>query len=143
MSYLSSVKKNTVINDIILLLVRVFIGFAMLTHGYPKLQMLLSGDEIQFFNFLGLGPKISLGFAVFAEFVCSIFLILGLFTRFAVFFILFLTGIAAFVVHGADPFSKKELALLYFSIYLLILVFGAGKFSVDGMISRRKERSAW
>lgn len=143
MSYLTSVKTNAVINDAALLLVRIFVGFAMLTHGYPKLQMLLSGEEIQFFDFLGLGAKFSLILVVFAEFVCSIFLILGLFTRWAAFFIFVTMAIAAFVVHSADGFDKREMSLLYLSIYLLIMTFGAGKLSVDGMISKRKENSGW
>jgi len=143
MSYLTSVKTNAVINDTVLLLVRVFVGFAMLTHGYPKLQMLLSGEEIQFFDFIGLGAKFSLILAVFAEFVCSIFLILGLFTRWAAFFSLITMAIAAFIIHSADAFDKREMALLYFSLYIVIVAFGAGKFSVDGMISKRRENSGW
>lgn len=80
---------NTVLKDIVLLAVRVFIGFAMLSHGFPKLQMLIEGGKVEFFDFLGLGAKISLGLTVFAEFVCSILLILGLFTRIALGFLIF------------------------------------------------------
>ncbi len=114
----------------------------MLSHGYPKLQMLLSGDEIKFFDFLGMGPKISLILTVFAEFVCSIFVILGLFTRWATFFLAFTMLIAVLVVHGPDGFDKKELGLLYLSILLLLFTFGPGKYSVDGMISNRR-KSDW
>jgi len=142
MSY-SNLKTNPIYLDIVLLIVRLFIGFAMLSHGFPKLQMLLEGGDIQFFDFLGLGPKISLGLTVFAEFVCSIFLILGLFTRIAVGFLIFTMIIAGFVVHGADPFDKKEMSLLYLAIYLLIMVLGAGKFSIDGMIEKKRRASEW
>lgn len=142
MSY-SNLKSNPIYIDIVLLIVRLFIGFAMLSHGFPKLQMLLEGGDIQFFDFLGLGPKISLGLTVFAEFVCSIFLILGLFTRIAVGFLIFTMIIAGFVVHGADPFDKKEMSLLYLAIYLLILVLGAGRFSIDGMIEKKRRASEW
>ncbi|AYN02418.1 DoxX family protein [Chryseobacterium sp. 3008163] len=142
MSY-SNLKANPIYIDIVLLIVRLFIGFAMLSHGFPKLQMLLEGGDIQFFDFLGLGPKISLGLTVFAEFVCSIFLILGLFTRIAVGFLIFTMIIAGFVVHGADPFDKKEMSLLYLAIYLLIMVLGAGRFSIDGMIEKKRRASEW
>lgn len=143
MSYFTSVKTNTLINDIVLLLVRVFVGFAMLSHGYPKLQMLLSGEPIHFVDVFGMGEKTSLIITVFAEFVCSIFLILGLFSRWAALFILIVMAVAALYVHRADPFDKRELSLLYFSIYLLLFAFGAGKFSVDGMISKRKSDNRW
>ncbi|MCI3936137.1 DoxX family protein [Chryseobacterium aahli] len=142
MSY-SNLKANPIYIDIVLLIVRLFIGFAMLSHGFPKLQMLLEGGDIQFFDFLGLGPKISLGLTVFAEFVCSIFLILGLFTRIAVGFLIFTMIIVGFVVHGADPFDKKEMSLLYLAIYLLIMVLGAGRFSIDGMIEKKRRASEW
>lgn len=142
MGYNDSTSKPIYI-DIVLFIVRVFIGFAMLTHGFPKLQTLLQGGDIQFFDFLGLGPKISLELTVFAEFICSIFIILGLFTRIAIALSMFTMIIAAFVVHAPDGFDKKELSLLYLAIYLLMITFGAGKFSVDAMIEKRKKASEW
>ncbi|WP_370896299.1 DoxX family protein [Chryseobacterium gossypii] len=142
MNYFNS-KSTTVFRDIILLIVRVFIGFSMLSHGFPKLLTLLEGEKIEFFDFLGLGPQISLILTVFAEFVCSILLILGLFTRVALGFLIFTMIIAGFVVHSADPFKTKELSLIYLSVYLLLMAFGAGKISVDRMIEKRKRASDW
>lgn len=142
MSYSNS-KTNPLFIDIALLAVRLFIGFAMLSHGFPKLQMLLEGGDIKFFDFLGLGPQISLGLTVFAEFVCSIFLILGLFTRIATGFLMFTMVVAGFFVHGADPFDKRELSFLYLTIYLFMMLLGAGKFSVDGMIENKRRSSEW
>jgi len=51
--------------------------------------------------------------------------------------------IAGFVVHGADPFEKREMSLIYLAVYLLLMVMGAGKISVDHMIERRKRASDW
>ncbi|MCU7613588.1 DoxX family protein [Chryseobacterium sp. GMJ5] len=142
MSYINS-KTHPVFTDVSLFIVRLFVGFAMLSHGFPKLQMLLEGGDIKFFDFLGLGPQISLALTVFAEFVCSIFLILGLFTRIAVGFLMFTMFVAAFFVHGGDTFDKREISLLYLSIYLLIMAIGSGRISVDGMIEKRKRASEW
>lgn len=142
MNYSNS-NSNPIFRDIILLIVRVFIGFAMLSHGYPKLQMLLDGGKIDFYDFLGLGPQISLILTIIAEFVCSILLILGLFTRVALGFLIFTMIIAGFVVHGSDPFEKRELAFIYLSVYLLLIAYGAGKISVDYMIEKRKRASDW
>ena len=130
------------LQNVFLLLVRVAVSFAMLSHGFPKLQMLLEGGDIQFYNFLGLNSTISLTLTIFAEFVCSIFIILGLFTRWATFFLIFTMAFAAFIYHSGDPFIKKELSILYLCVYLLLFVFQAGKFSIDAMISKRKAR-AW
>ncbi|WP_426278117.1 DoxX family protein [Chryseobacterium sp. S-02] len=142
MNYSNS-KTTPIYVDLVVFLVRIFVGFAMLSHGFPKLQQLLEGGEIKFFDFLGFGPQISLILTVFAEFVCSILLILGLFTRVATGFLIFTMAIAAFVVHGSDLFEKRELSLLYLSVYLLIISFGAGKISVDYMIEKRKRSSDW
>ncbi|KFF01240.1 DoxX family protein [Chryseobacterium formosense] len=143
MSYVNS-KTNPLIFDIIIFIVRLFVGFAMLSHGYPKLQNLIDGNLGKDpFDFLGLGPTITLGLTVFSEFICSIFLILGLFTRVAAGFLIFTMAIVAFVKHGADGFNARELSLLYLSIYLMIIAFGAGKISVDYMIEKRKRANDW
>jgi len=142
MNYSNS-KSDPVYIDIILFIIRLFIGFAMISHGFAKLQMLFSEGEIKFFDLIGLGPKITLILAIFGEFVCSIFLILGLFSRVALGFLIFTMVIAGFVVHGADPFEKRELSLIYLSVYLLLMTFGAGKISVDYMIEKRKRANDW
>lgn len=40
----------------------------------------------------------------------------------------------------ADPFAKQELPLLYASFYLVILIAGPGKFSIDNMIYNKKTK---
>lgn len=142
MNYFTSSQSNAAISDIVILVTRIFVGFAMLSHGFPKLQQLFSGEEIQFYSFLWLSPKSTLILAVFAEFVCSIFIILGLFTRFALFFLLITMAVAGLLVHGADPFAKREMSLLYLSVYMLLFAFGPGRYSVDAMITRRRQ-SSW
>lgn len=142
MNSLNAAQSHSVLKDIILLVIRIFIGFAMLSHGFPKLQMLIEGQK-DFYDFLGMGPQITLGLTVFAEFACSILLILGLFSRIALGFLIFTMVIAGFVVHSADPFEKQELSLVYLCIYLMLMVFGTGNFSVDYLIEKRKRASDW
>ena len=122
--------------NLMFLLLRVAIGAFMLTHGYGKLQMAMAGGEIQFMDPFGLGQAASLYLAVFAEFFCSIFLIFGFATRLAVIPLIITMLVAVLVAHGNDPFEKKEMALHYLLVYVVILVCGAGKFSVDYFISR-------
>ncbi len=139
MSFLTSTKSNHVLLNIALLLVRVFAGFAMISHGFPKLQQLMSGSEIQFVSLFGMGAKTSLIMAVFAEFVCSIFLILGLFSRVALVFLMGTMAIAGLYIHASDPFAKQELSLLYLSVFVLLFACGPGKYSVDAMIGKRRQ----
>lgn len=142
MNFFGSVKVNPLIADIVLLVVRIFIGFAMISHGFPKLMQLTSGEEVQFFNFLGLGERFSLILAVIAEFVGSIFIILGLFSRPAVFLLIITMAVAGLIVHSSDPFPKREASLIYLSVYLMLFAFGPGKYSIDSMLERRRD-STW
>ncbi|QFG52708.1 DoxX family protein [Chryseobacterium sp.] len=142
MNYFGSVKVNPLIADIVLLVVRIFIGFAMISHGFPKLMQLTSGEEVQFFNFLGLGERFSLILAVIAEFVGSIFIILGLFSRPAVFLLIITMAVAGLIVHSSDPFPKREASLIYLSVYLMLFAFGPGRYSIDSMLEKRRD-SSW
>ena len=121
--------------DLAILVLRVSIGLLMLTHGIPKLNMLLSG-EIQFPGLFGMPPALSLFLAVFAELFCSILLIFGLATRLATIPLFFTMAVAAFVVHANDPFSQKELALLYLLSYVVIFIHGSGKYAIDKILSK-------
>lgn len=133
----NSTQYNKNILNIGLLLLRVVASMAMLTHGFPKLQMLMSGN-IEFMSLWGLTPGFTLGLVVFAEFICPFFIILGLFTRLACIPILFTMLFAIFQVHIHDEFSKMELPIFYFLSFMMIIILSAGTYSVDAMIEKRK-----
>ncbi|MGV8993499.1 MAG: DoxX family protein [Flavobacterium sp.] len=124
--------------DLSLLILRIAGGALMLTHGISKIAPLFGSDPIQFPDPIGLGATTSLALTVFAEVFCAALLILGLATRFAAIPLLITMLVAVFVVHIADPFANQELPLLYASIYLVILIAGAGKFSIDNMVFNKK-----
>ena len=123
--------------DILVLVLRICLAAFMLTHGAPKLSKLLAGGEIQFGDPLGLGPALSLGLAVFAEFFCSLLIGIGLATRLATIPLMITMLVAAFISHGPDPFRQKEMALLYFLFYLALLVIGSRKYSFDYLMTRK------
>jgi len=52
--------------------------------------------------------------------------------------LMFTMLVAAFYIHGADPFEEKELPLLFFTVFGSILISGAGSYSVDMWIGDRK-----
>ncbi len=123
--------------DAALLVVRVSIAVLMLLHGLPKLAKLFSDEPIVFVSIFGLSPSLSLVLAVFSEVLCSILIFIGLGTRFAAVPLIITMAIAAFYYHAADPFSDKEVAILYLVGYIAILIAGAGKYSLDNVIARR------
>jgi len=114
------------------------LGFAMIFgHGYDKLMKFFSGEAIEFMSFLGVfSPKISFGLVVFSEFFCSIFLILGLFTRWAAFFLLFTMCVAVFYKHYGHDFDVVEKGFLYLVGYVAIFLAGAGNLSLDAKFER-------
>ena len=113
-----------------LTVLRVSVAALMLTHGYPKLMVLVSGGEIKFADPIGLGITTSFVLTIFAEFFCSIFLLIGLKTRLAAIPLAITMAVAAFIVHGADPWANKEKALLYLVIYLVLIISGGGKLAL-------------
>jgi putative oxidoreductase len=136
MKKLITIDVNDKYLNIILLLLRIAAAALMLTHGYPKLIKLFSGEEIQFADPIFLGPVISLVLAVFAEFFCSILIALGLGTRFAAVPLIITMTVAAFIIHGSDPIGDKEKALLFLLIYITLFVTGSVKYSVDYLLGR-------
>ena len=127
-------------SDLALLVARVALSLLMLSHGIPKMQALFSGEPIQFPGVLGLSAKLSLAMAVFAEVVCPLFILAGLGTRVATLPLIATMAIAAFSIHAADVFAKKELALLYLSGYIVLFVAGSGKYSMDYFLQPRNVR---
>jgi len=105
-------------------------------HGWPKL-IHFSERVHHFANPIGLGSAPSFVLVVFAEVVCASLVALGLFTRPATIPLVVFFAVAAFVQHAADPFGKKELALLFAIPYVAVLIAGPGRFSLDALIRRR------
>lgn len=136
--FLSAQNKNTSYNDYALLMLRVFIGLTMaFSHGLGKVpppDMLVSGLESMGFPM----PFFFAWAASLAEFAGGILLALGLLTRPAALSMTITMAVAAFVAHAADPFAKKEMALLYLVTSAFICLVGAGKISLDSLLFKRK-----
>lgn len=116
-------------------ILRVGLGVLILPHGYNKL-IHFSERKDSFLNFLGMGSTVSLSLSLFAEFFCAIFLILGLFTRFAVIPLIIGMAVAVHKAHDLAIFGDGELPALYFLGFLVILFLGPGKASLDGIIQK-------
>ena len=73
----------------------------------------------------------SLILTLIGEVVAPIFLIIGFKTKWAAIPAFITMIVAGLIVHGDDPFSRKEKALLYALVFLVIFFTGAGKYSLD------------
>jgi putative oxidoreductase len=109
----------------------------MLTHGYPKLAN-FSERMDKFADPFGLGSSISLALVVFAEFLCSILLILGLKLRLAVIPLIITMLVVIFHAHWDDPFGRKELPLMFLGIYVVLFLLGPGKYSLESVFKKGK-----
>ncbi|WP_018339359.1 DoxX family protein [Butyricimonas synergistica] len=119
-----------------LLFLRVLVGITMLTHGLAKLTS-FSELSSTFPDPIGLGGTLSLVMIICAEVGCSIFLIVGAFTRLATIPLIFSMLVVLLVVHGSDPFQVKELPLLYLGVYIFLFFTGAGKISLDSILLKK------
>jgi putative oxidoreductase len=135
MKSLLSTKYSTGAFNAAMLVLRLGLGILMLHHGYHKLTH-YGSMKGNFMDFLGLGSSISLALLVFAEFFCSIFLILGLFTRLSAIPLIIAMSVALFKAHNSDFFGDGQVATLYLVGYLVLLFVGPGKISVDGMTGK-------
>lgn len=118
-----------------MLVLRIAMGAMMMAHGYQKLVG-FSSMKSDFYNLLGMGSTLSLALCVFAEFFCALFVMIGLFTRLVTLPLIISTSIALFDVHAMDFFNTGEKASLFLSGYIVLLLLGPGRASVDGIAGK-------
>ncbi|MDF2191794.1 DoxX family protein [Paraflavitalea sp. CAU 1676] len=117
------------------LVLRLAMGGLLLPHGYDKLVH-FAQYKAKFINFMGIGQTASLSLTVFAELFCSLFVILGLATRLAAIAPFIAMFVALWKGHNLDIFGKGEHAALFMFGFLVILVIGPGRASVDGAMGK-------
>jgi putative oxidoreductase len=127
-----------VATDVGVLLVRLVVGLAFMTHGWGKMQ-----NPFGWMGESGFAPPIFQALAALSEFGGGLAWILGLLTPLAALGITstMLVALTTHVVVRGDPFVGKggpsyELAAVYLSIALLLLGGGPGRFSLDRVLFR-------
>lgn len=123
--------------DVGLLVLRVGVGLLLAGHGLGKVMDLLGG-KTDFADPIGIGPVPSLALAAFAEFVCALLVVAGLLTRWAAVPAVITMLVAAFIVHWSEPFDQKEHPLLFAIPFLALVFTGAGRYSLDALLARRR-----
>jgi putative oxidoreductase len=115
---------------------RAFAGFALM-YGHGLGKMPPSEGFIQGTANMGFPlPVLFAWAAALSETVGGALMALGLATRPAALFVACTVGTAAFVRHAADPFGRKELALMFFFAAVMFLCTGGGRFSLDRFIQK-------
>ncbi len=135
MKKILSIKYSTAAFNFAMLILRLGVGVLVASHGYSKLVH-FNEMKNHFMNFIGIGSTLSLALVVFAEFFCSMFLILGLFTRLAAIPIIIVMIVALFKANNGQLFGEGEKAAIYLASTFAILLCGPGKISVDGIIGK-------
>jgi putative oxidoreductase len=124
--------------DIGLLVYRLgFAGAVIWRHGYPKIERLMNNPD-KFFDPIGIGPFLSLALAAFAEIICALAVGFGWFTRWtSLILTINFVVIVVFLHELRVPGNRGELALLYLIAFGVLLLTGAGRFSLDRRSGRR------
>ncbi|MBC7846923.1 MAG: DoxX family protein [Flavobacterium sp.] len=122
-------------NNRAILFFRVFISLELIiVHGLKKIGVgVMQAEMIP--NPMGLPEVLNSVFAISANIVFPLFIIVGFFTRVAIVPVLAVTLTGYFVVHGSDSLLEKDVPFMYSVSYLLLFILGAGKYSIDAKLS--------
>lgn len=118
--------------DLAVLILRLCVGFALFAkHGIEKFTN-FSQMQQHFPDPLNVGPAFSLSFALIADGICSLLIIIGFATRLAA-FIIVVNLLVVFITMHQFSFAKEhaELVYLFLGSILTIFIAGPGKYSVD------------
>lgn len=126
-----------------LLVLRLWVGLSMLIlHGWDKVFS-FNTVVTRFPDALGVGsPAANLALSAFAEFVAALLIALGFGTRAAALVLVVNMAVAFFVAHGArlsGP-GSGETAFLYLAAFVVLVLSGPGRFSVDAAWFGTKRR---
>lgn len=129
-----------------LLLLRMLYGFMFAQAGWGKLVHF--DQSVAFFASLGMpAPEILMPVAALTEFLGGLALLVGLASRFAALSLSFVMLTALMTAHAAEAFASIEgftsqAPYPFLIAALIVLAFGAGRFSMDSLISWRMKKLA-
>ncbi len=130
-----------------MLSIRIALGVVFIAHGGQKLFGLFGGKGISgtigFMNMLGLQPAAFWGISLAcAEFFGGLFSLLGLFTRWAGFFLAIVMTVAVFMVHlkhGLFVSNRGfEFAGSLLCMAIALIINGGGKLSLDELLFKKE-----
>ena len=132
------------------LIARIALGIVILPHGLQKLLGLFGGSDfiktVEFFTSTGMPLSIAV-LVIIGESLGAVSLIIGFLARFSAAAINIIMLGAIFMVHLSNGFFMNwfgnqngegfEYHILAIGLGLVVMFTGAGKFSIDNLISRK------
>jgi putative oxidoreductase len=117
--------------DFGLLVLRVWLGISLFSlHGIEKLfgfaDMLAKAPDP-----IHIGPLPGLIFATLSDGICSILVLLGLFTRLSALIIVINLFVVFAFMRGFSFVGTGQVVYIYLGAYLAIFAAGAGRYSID------------
>ncbi len=115
-------------------IVRILVGLLFLQHGAQKLFGVLGGSSVELISLMGLAGVI--------EFFGGLAIALGFFTRLAALISGLEMVVAYFMFHASKSLipinNGGELAALFLLTFVLFLVYGAGKWSLEKNLLKKE-----
>ena len=120
-----------------LLFMRVSVSLLLLhVHGLPKL-MHWSVEVQRIEDPFGLGGTLTLGLAVFAEVICPVLLILGVWARLACLPILAVLAVTVLFVHPEWSLEQGQFAWLLMILFAGLAITGPGPLVIGKALHKR------
>jgi putative oxidoreductase len=129
---------DTVISfDTTILLFRVIVATQlMVVHGLKKIGI-GTGVAETVPNPFGFPNWFNDSFAIAANLIFPLFIIVGFYTRLATIPVLAVTLSGYFIVHWNDPLLISDVPFMYSLSFLMIAFSGAGKHSLDNLLRNK------
>ena len=128
--------------DIALLVLRLVLAAVFITHGYGKLFGMGVSGVTGFFSSIGVPLSgVAAPFISVLEFFGGIALLFGIFTRVIAFLLACDMLGAIILVHAKNGYAAPkgvEAVLGNFGMAVALALLGAGAYSLDALLSRRK-----
>jgi putative oxidoreductase len=118
-----------------LLILRITAGGLIIPHGYSKLISFASKSS-SFSDPYHIGSSTSMALIIFAEFFCGVLVALGLLTRLACIPLIIGMGTIVFMINHGNLTGKNETPVLFLGCFLVLLITGPGKASIDRLIGK-------
>ncbi|HGL4258814.1 DoxX family protein [Burkholderia dolosa] len=123
--------------DLGLLFLRVAASVLLIAvHGWPKIAHYTT-EAAAIEDPFHLGRTLSIGFAIFAEVVCPLFMIVGLWPRLAALPVMIVTIVALVFVHPDWSLRDAQFAWMLLILFGTVAIAGAGRYALPNVVRRR------